>query len=238
MPCSPCSCPILPHLCPGGTAALHTSLWSSSSFLWALAMAWPQLSFLSSSPCPPDCTLSAPATGLTGPGPPLSPDPTGSPSALAVASAECPGPHHLADLQQSMRTQPLPQRASPDPTPSQAYSHKTGHSAQVNPSFPTSFGKVDTEQIKVQTNLLPSPLFPSPAGSILPWSCHIHRLLPVYLLEQSLHAALWKHHHLGDLTAQAGSWPHHLQWPILQGGSGAGLPVSNPLPRVALRLAT
>lgn len=32
---------------------MHTSLWSSSSFLWALAMAWPQLSFLSSSPVLP-----------------------------------------------------------------------------------------------------------------------------------------------------------------------------------------
>lgn len=143
---------------------MHASLWRTSGFLWALALAWPQLSFLSSSPYPPNLTLSAPATGLKGPRPALSPDPTGSPSTLAVASAEWPVPQHLADPQQSTRTQPLPQRASPDPTPSQAYSsHKTGHSAQVNPSFPTSFGKVDTEQIR-------SPDKP-PTLSSLPFTC-------------------------------------------------------------------
>lgn len=81
-----------------------------------------------------------------------------------MASDECPGPHHLADPQQPMRTQSLPQKASPDPTPSQAYSsHKTGHSAQVNPSFPTSFGKVDREQIR-------SPGKP-PTRSSLPFTC-------------------------------------------------------------------
>ena len=78
-----------------------------------------------------------------------------------MASNECPGPHHLADPQQSMRTQSLPQKASPDPTPSQAYSsHKTGHSAQVNPSFPTSFGKVDREQIR-SPGQTPYPLLSS-----------------------------------------------------------------------------
>lgn len=50
MSCSLCGRPVPTHLCPGGAAALHTSLWSSSGFLWALALAWPQLSFLSTPP--------------------------------------------------------------------------------------------------------------------------------------------------------------------------------------------
>lgn len=59
VPCSLCDRPVLTHLCPGDTAALHASLWRTSGFFWALALAWPQLSFLSSSSYPPNLSFSS-----------------------------------------------------------------------------------------------------------------------------------------------------------------------------------
>lgn len=55
--------PVLTHLCPGDTAALHALSLEDLRLLLGFALFWPQLSFLSSSSSILPTSLSAPATG-------------------------------------------------------------------------------------------------------------------------------------------------------------------------------